>query len=200
VGNPGVGDLRVEPATPQRWDDLAELFGTRGDPAHCWCQFFLRVGRDWDYTDTAGNRAALRGQVTGDARPPGLIAYADDRPVGWVALAPRPTYPRLVASRGLAAVAGTDLDDAGVWSVTCFVVRVGWRRRGVAAALLAGAVGFARGHGARILEAQPVDTAARTGTVSSAELYHGVASTFAAAGFTEVGRTAPTRPVLRLAL
>jgi len=192
--------VRVEPSTPERWDDLVALFGTRGDPAHCWCQFFRRPGVQWDLGDVAGNRSALESEVSGGDRAPGVLAYAGDLPVGWVAVAPRTGYGRLMASRALAAVTGDDLDDERVWSLTCFVVRVGWRRRGVSAALLAGAVDFARAQGARVLEAQPVDVAARAARPSGAELYHGVASTFLRAGFTEVGRTAPSRPVLRYPL
>jgi GNAT superfamily N-acetyltransferase len=192
--------LHVEPLTSQRWEDLVDLFGVRGDPARCWCQFFLLTGPQWKAASAEANRAALRRQVEQDPMPPGLIALHGERPVGWVALGPRAAYPRLTAARGLPAASAEDLDDDGVWSVTCFVVRVGHRRRGVAAALLDAAVAFARGRGARVLEGRPVDVSARTAALGSADLYHGVASTFAAAGFVEVGRTAPGRPVVRLAL
>ena len=97
-------------------------------------------------------------------------------------------------------MAGDDIDDAGVWAVTCFVVKVGHRRRGVGAELLGAAVAHARAAGAHTLEGHPVDVAARERKSSSAELYHGTLSTFLAAGFEEVGRTGPTRPVVRLAL
>ncbi len=188
------------PATPDRWNDVVDVFGTRGDPATCWCQFFRVTGSAWADADPRDLRGDLERQVREGPHPPGLLAYAGDAPVGWVALGPRPGYARLRASRGLRGVTGDDLEDEGVWSVTCFVVPVPWRRRGVSRALLDGAVTHARSAGARILEAQPVDVAARTGRVPGSELYHGAASTFLAAGFTEVGRTAPTRPVLRLAL
>jgi GNAT superfamily N-acetyltransferase len=96
--------------------------------------------------------------------------------------------------------AGDDLDDPSVWAVTCFVVRVGFRRKGIAAALLAAAPDFARSHGASVLEGHPVDVRNKSGKAGSAELYHGVATTFEAAGYTEVGRTGATRPLMRLLL
>jgi GNAT superfamily N-acetyltransferase len=192
--------LRIEPLTPARWQDVVALFGTRGDPSWCWCQYFLTTGKDYT-SDAAGNRRDLEGQVRSGERPPGLLAYAGDVAVGWVQLGPRTAYPRLCASRSLAAVSGADLDDDTVWSVTCFVVKVGHRRKGVAAALLDAAVAFARDQGARALEGHPVDVSARAGgRAAGAELYHGIASTFVAAGFDELGRTGPTRPVMRLAL
>jgi GNAT superfamily N-acetyltransferase len=191
-------DLEVRALTPSRFDDVVDLFGTRGDPSWCWCQFFLTTGSD--YTASADdNREELRAQAARRPRP-GLLAYADGRPVGWVQVGPRPTYPRLTQNRALVKVAGDDIDDPGVWAVTCFVVKVGHRRRGIGAALLEAAVRAARDAGARVLEGHPVDVAARGGRSAGADLYHGALSTFLAAGFEEVGRTGPSRPVVRLDL
>lgn len=210
-----MADLEIRPVTPERWGDVVEVFGTRGDPSWCWCQFFLTTGNG--YRDSAQrNRSALEAQVRAATIAPGLIAYAvhgaaregsgssdsaerDADPVGWVQLGPRTRFPRVCENRAMAAVVD-DLDDESVWAVTCFVVKVGQRRRGVAGKLLAGAVTFAREHGASALVGHPVDVSARPGRVPGAGLYHGVASTFAATGFAEIGRTAPHRPVVRLDL
>jgi GNAT superfamily N-acetyltransferase len=198
AADPARPDLVVRALTPSRFDDVIDLFGTRGDPSWCWCQFFVTTGSD--YTGSADdNREALRAQAARRPRP-GLVAYADGAPVGWVQVGPRPAYPRLCGNRALLKVAGGDIDDAGVWAVTCFVVRVGQRRRGIGTTLLAAAVAAARDAGAHTLEGHPVDVAARGGRASSADLYHGALSTFVAAGFEEVGRTGPGRPVVRLTL
>ncbi|HEU5143565.1 MAG TPA: GNAT family N-acetyltransferase [Dermatophilaceae bacterium] len=198
-----AGDLVIRPATPDRWEDLVALFGTRGDPSWCWCQYFVTTGDS--YRESADrNRAALHDQVSTAAVPPGLIAYAAGAPsapaLGWVQVGPRPTFPRVTHSRSLAQVVGEDLGDESVWRTTCFVVKVGQRRRGVARALLAGAIDFSREHGALALEAHPVDVAARSSRVGGAELYHGTLSMFLDAGFVEIGRTGDTRPVVRRAL
>ncbi|HEV7195517.1 MAG TPA: GNAT family N-acetyltransferase [Pedococcus sp.] len=192
--------VSTSPLTKERWEDVIALFGTRGDPSWCWCQFFHDTGHAPRRTADQ-NRADLHSQVTTGATPPGLLAYAGDEPVGWVQVGPRTAYRRLCESRALAEVTGDDLHDDQVWAVTCFVVKVGRRRLGISTRLLAAAVEFAAGHGARVLEGHPVDVAARpSGRAPGAELYHGVATTFAAAGFTEVGRTSPARPVMRLSL
>jgi GNAT superfamily N-acetyltransferase len=198
---PSDGVVRVEPLTAQRWDDAVAVFGARGDPASCWCQFFRLAGQDWRQSTRESNREALHAQVLdADAAAPGLLAYADGEPAGWVAVAPRAGYPRLARHRALAALVGPDtLADPSVWAVTCFVVRVGFRRRGVAAALLEAAVEFAAAHGASAVEGYPVALAPGERRASS-ELYHGTRSTFVAAGFAEVGRTSPARPVMRRAL
>jgi GNAT superfamily N-acetyltransferase len=107
-----------------------------------------------------------------------------------------------VLAMGACNAAGTGADvfsDPSVWSVTCFVVKVGARRQGVATALLRGAIGLARQGGATVVEAYPVDLG-RKPSASAAELYHGTMSTFLRAGFAEVARPAPARPVVRLSL
>lgn len=180
--------IEVVPATPDRWDDLVAVFGTKGDPSWCWCQFFLTTGRGYEESKQA-NRDALCTQVRDAEVPPGLIAYADGEPVGWLQLGPREGFPRL----------GEPIDPvAGLWRVTCFVVRVGHRRQGVAGALLAAAIDFARDHGATVLEGHPVDTGGERRP--GANLFHGTLAMFADAGFTEIDRPRPHRPVVRLTL
>jgi len=209
------GVVRVEPLTADRWDDAVAVFGTRGDPASCWCQFFRLGGEQWRQSTVQTNREALRSQcqeAQAQGRPaPGLLAYLGREPAGWVAVAPRQDYPRLGRNRALVALLAVtdggaardapddDQQEGSVWSVTCFVVRTGFRRRGVAAALLDGVVTYAAEHGAAAVEGYPVDVAPGVRRASS-ELYHGTRSTFAAAGFAEIGRTSPARPVMRRAL
>jgi GNAT superfamily N-acetyltransferase len=181
----------VHPAGPDRWPDLEAVMGSRGDAARCWCQFFQLRGAAWGASSAAANRDRLRRQISDSDRPPGVLAYHADEPVGWCAVGPKPSYPRLAAS----PVAGSE--TAGIWSVTCFVVRVGWRRRGVAGALLAGAVELARAGGATSVEAYPVDPMARS-SVSAAELYHGPLPVFLDAGFRDVARPSAGRARVRL--
>jgi GNAT superfamily N-acetyltransferase len=189
--------LRIERADVTRWADVATVFGTRGDPSWCWCQYFLTTGRSYE-EDPTRNRDALRAEVaaTSPGRSLGLIASDGDEPVGWVQLGPRARFPRVTGSRVQRRLAdGADIPEDGTWRVTCFVVRVGHRRRGVATALLAAAVETARAAGAARLEGHPVDVAARPNPrASGATLYPGVLTTFLAAGFREIGRTAAARP------
>lgn len=193
----GVGpEITVRPLTAELWDDAITVFGTRGDPASCWCQFFILSSQDWRSSTRERNRERLRAQCD-QAVPPGLVGYRDGEAAGWVAVAPRVAYPRILRSRTLAPVLGAEsLDDSRIWSVTCFVVRVGFRRQGMAAALLEAAVGFAAAHGAAAVEGYPVEVGER-GSIPASELYHGAASTFASCGFEEVGRSSARRPVMR---
>lgn len=193
--------VEVHAATPERWPDVVTVFGSRGDPSWCWCQYFLTIGSS--YGESAKrNKAALQKQVRGTVeRPPGLLAYMDAEPVGWLQVGPRADFPRVVRNKSAARVLEQgDGDTDAVWRATCFVVRVGHRRHGVTRALLEAAVGFARDQGATALEGHPVDVSARVGKQASASLFFGVLSTFLDQGFVEVGRTGPSRPIVRRTL
>lgn len=195
-------ELAIHPLTPARLSDLATLFGQGGDPKWCWCAYFRVRGMSWSNSTPRRNRAVLesavkRGAAT-DGRAPGLVAYRDGEAVGWVGLAPRDEYERLAHSTVLAP-----LDERPVWSIVCFVVGRTARGKGVADALLAAAVDYARDHGATLLEAYPVDTSG--GRVPSANAYHGTLSMFERAGFRVVARRQATpsskaRPIVRRAI
>lgn len=185
---------RVVDATADRWDDVVAVMGTRGDPASCWCQFFRLRNADYRTSTVQTRRTDLCGQVR-QSPPPGVIGYDEDgAPAAWCGIAPRSAYPRLATS----LVSKATSDEDGLWSVVCFVVRVGARRKGLSAIVLEGAIDLAQRHGAAAIEAYPIDVGMRS--PSSSELYHGALPVFQRAGFTEVARPKPDRPVVRLSL
>ena len=190
--------IDVRPLTPKRFPDLASLFEEGGDPKWCWCTYFRTRGRDWSNSTAAGNRDELKALTKRDLAP-GLVAYRDDRAVGWVSLAPREDYERLAKSKILAPV-----DDVPVWSIVCFVVSRRARGQGVAANLLDAAMEYARSHGATTLEAYPVEVA-KGQRIPAANAFHGTLTMFERAGFTVVERrqwnaTTPVRPIVRRSL
>jgi len=186
-----VPALTFRPLTPDLLPDLEALFGPRGACAGCFCMWWKTSRADFHKGQGAGNRAAMRRQVRSGVVP-GVLAYLGKTPVGWCAVEPRSAYPRLARSRILAPV-----DDAPVWSVTCFFIAREHRGKGLTGRLLRAAAAHARGRGARLLEAYPVDTRREQ---PDAFLYHGVARTFFREGFEEVARRSRTRPIMRKAL
>jgi GNAT superfamily N-acetyltransferase len=183
-------ELEIHPLTPDRWDDLVTVFDRPGDPKGCWCMFYRVRGRDFDKLWGKGAKAAFH-EVVEDGPPPGLLAYRDGVPVGWCAVAPRDAYPRVLRSR----VIGPTDDAPACWAVVCFYVVRDERRGGLAAALLDAAVAFAASHGATAVEGYPKDTAG--GKKHANEMFVGSMSMFAAAGFKEVARRSPNRPIMR---
>jgi GNAT superfamily N-acetyltransferase len=189
--------LEIAPLTPDRWADLVELFGRPGAsiPRGCWCMFYRETGRTEaakGLTASETRKRALKALVDRSRVPPGLIGYRDGRPIGWVSLGPRTDFARLARSPVMKPV-----DDADVWSIVCFFVDARERGRGVAEALLKGALRWARSNGVRLVEAYPVD---RTQRGSGDWMWFGAKSMYDDAGFREVARRKPTRPVVRKTL
>ena len=138
--------IEVRPVTHDRWDDLLRVFGPNGARAGCWCMVWRLSSTEMRRLPAEGRRDRLETLVAEDT-PTGLLAYADDDPVGWCSVGPRETFGRLVRSRSLPPP-----DEQPAWAITCFYVRAGFRRRGIASALVHGAVAHAAGSGAAALD------------------------------------------------
>jgi len=172
----GDGDIEIVPATADRFEDAGLLLDA-GAERGCWCQA-------WRGTDAEGR---ARGETRPDTLrrqmsrvpPPGYLAYLGGEPVGWVGVAVRTETPRLINSRTIPTI-----DDAAVWSIGCFRIRPGHRRKGVASALLRGVVEAALAAGAPGVEAYPIDPEGRR--VDAGFAFTGLASMFDAAGFRRV--------------
>jgi GNAT superfamily N-acetyltransferase len=191
-------EIQVAPLTPARWTDLEIVFGNgRGACGQCWCMYWRMPRRAFEASIGAKTRQLFRARVEAGP-PPGLLAYRDGAPVGWVGVGPRADVPGWNGARRLTApTAEAPADDRQVWAISCFVTKAGCRRQGIATVLLTGAIDWARKNGARVIDACPVDATASRPPIS---LYHGVASTFRRAGFCEVARRRFDRPLLRLQL
>ncbi len=193
-------NLDVRPATADRWRELEAFFAPSGAYSSCWCTWWRQTGGEFSAgcaDGGRGNRELLRG-ITLAGGVPGLLAYRGETPVGWVSVAPRPRFGRILRSPTLRPIDAGEADDETVWSIVCFWMPRRERGRGVGSALLDAAVGHAREAGARAVQGYPVDTAGQRR--ASSELFTGTLSMFRRAGFREVGRRAPDRPVMRLDL
>ena len=129
-------------------------------------------------------------RIVDRGEPPGLLAYVDGAPVGWCAVAPRETFPPLDRSRILKPV-----DDQPVWSVVCLFVAKEFRHKKISVRLLKAAADYAKKHGAKIIEGYPSEP--KKDTMPDVFAYQGLASAYLQAGFTEVARRSPTRPIMR---
>ncbi|MBY3093823.1 GNAT family N-acetyltransferase [Rhizobium laguerreae] len=178
------------PATADRLADIEAVFDDCADGRNCRCAYWYLPNADYKTGWGEGNRNWFRSLLT-EPRPPGILGYCENEPAGWCGVAPRVVFDRLRRSKHFAPV-----DDRPAWSINCFIVRKPFRRQGLSRLLLKYAVEFATVNGAERLEAYPVDQAARAS--NGAELYPGTLSMFLDAGFTEVARRLPARPVVGL--
>ncbi|MEW5979160.1 MAG: GNAT family N-acetyltransferase [Acidobacteriota bacterium] len=185
-------ELTIHPLTARRWGDVERLFGLKGACGGCWCMYWRLKRSEFETGKGPGNKARFRKIVT-TGPAPGLLAYYRNLPVAWCAMGPRADYSTLARSRVLKPV-----DDRPVWSIVCFFVSKEHRSKGISVQLLKAAVKQARKAGAGVLEGYPVEPSA--GQMADAFAWTGLASAFRRAGFVEVARRSPTRPIMRYEL
>lgn len=195
--------VSVVPANEASWEDLATIFGTRGEGARRFCQRYKLQRRE----HFAGFPAAIRAERLrlqtncghpGDTTTSGLVAQLNGEPVGWCAVEPRAAYDGLLRVYRLPwAGRAEDKTDGTVWAVTCFFTRAGFRRRGVSRALAHATAPFARDRSARAVEGYPMIVPPGQ-DIAWGELHVGSRSIFDTAGYAEVSRPAKRRVVMRI--
>lgn len=180
------------PASADRLADVETVLDDCAASRNCRCAYWYLPNAAYKAGWGEANREWFRGLLR-EPRSPGIVAYLDRDPAGWCGVAPRAVFDRLRRSKTYAPI-----DERPVWAINCFVVRKAYRRRGVSKRLLRHAIDFARSGGADCVEAYPVEPA--RSAWAAGDLFRGTLSMFLDAGFVEVARPLPARPVLRLDL
>ena len=194
--------IDVRPATADRWSDLVAVFGRRGqDPSWCWCQLFLapvpKTPRLPQCCLTTA-RPCTKRSAAPPFRPDSSPMWTTSPQAGLESNRER-ACPACAAARPWHACSAKTLPHLvdhllrGRQPAPAHGRRLGstpWRRRLRPPSRCNGR----RGPPGR--RSRPSSRAACSGS----SLYTGTKAMFAAAGFVEVARTAPTRPVMRLSL
>ena len=172
--------IEVRPAVS--FADVATMVGPKRPDANvCWClSYRLRTSKENRELVGPARGERVR-QLVGEDPPPGVLAYDGDQVVGWAAVHPR-SDTSFARNRRIPRI-----DDLDVWSLWCIRVRPGHRGRGLAHHLVAGAVEFARAHGAPAVEAYPVDNDGQRVDLTMA--YVGTRALFERAGFEKAADT-----------
>lgn len=172
-------DLHIAPLTAQSVEDFFTFFDRVAFRDHpewgcgCYCRFFHAAdAQSWEKRTPAENAAEARAAILqGTMR--GLLAYDGGTPIGWCHFDLLANLPGLsVFYPGAAAGGGTCA------AIVCFTVAQGYRRQGVAAALLAAALAQLKAEGVTRVEAYPAPDAS-----DEEHHYHGPAALYAAQGF-----------------
>ena len=177
------------PVTKENWKDFENLFGERGACGGCWCMSWLLTKKEFDANKGAGNKRKMK-KIVGSNAQPGILAYFDNEPVGWCAIAAREKYIRLEKSRVLKKV-----DEQPVWSIPCFFIKKEFRRKRLSTEILKAAINFCKSKGVKIVEGYPAEPYANN--IPAAFAWTGFPSSFRNAGFNEVIRRSKSRPIMR---
>jgi GNAT superfamily N-acetyltransferase len=173
----------------ETWKDFERLFGERGACGGCWCMTWRRPRREFRAEAGAGNKAAIK-KLMQSGEPVGILLYKHGEAVGWCSVAPRQQFVALERSRVWARV-----DDTPVWSVSCFFVARPYRKQRLSVELLRAAAAYAKKLGAKTIEGYPQDLGGKT--LPAAFVWTGLLKTYERAGFVEVARRSPAKPIMR---
>jgi GNAT superfamily N-acetyltransferase len=184
-----ISGLTFHPLTIDGWKDLESLFGERGACGGCWCMWWRLKRSEFEQQKGKKNKAALK-KIVKSGQAPGILAYSEGRPIAWCSIGPRDTFPALERSRVLKRI-----DDKPAWSIVCLFIARGFRKKGISSAIIKAAVAYAKRKGARIVEGYPIEP--KKGRWPDAFVWTGVPSAYLKAGFKEVHRGSPTRPIMR---
>ena len=186
-------ELSFQPLTTNQWDDFVSLFGERGACGGCWCMLWRLSKKQFESQKGDGNKRAMKA-IVDSAEVPGILAYHNTKAIGWCAIAPRSSFPALARSRILQPI-----DDSPCWSVACLFVDRSYRKKSVSTELLQAATEYAKSQGAELVEGYPVEPKSEK-DIPPAFAWTGIPKAFVRAGFREVARRSPTRPIMRIEL
>lgn len=181
--------FKFYPVTKINWKDFENLFGEKGACAGCWCMYWRMRRKDYDLQRGSGTKKMMKNLVN-NGTVPGIIAYDNNKPVGWCSVAPREDFPVLENSRVLKRI-----DEKPVWSIVCFFIQKEFRKKGLSLELLNAAITFVKMNKGKIIEGYPVEP--KSGKTADVFAWTGLASAFRKAGFKELERRSETRPIMR---
>ncbi|MCL6269668.1 GNAT family N-acetyltransferase [Sansalvadorimonas sp. 2012CJ34-2] len=186
--------LTFKPLTPETWAAFEQLFGERGACGGCWCMWWRLKNKDYETGKGESNRVAIKNMVD-SGRIPGILAFHDNKPVGWCSVSPREEFLRLENSRIFKPV-----DNQKVWSIVCLFVDKTCRNIGVSTQLIEAAIRHVKDQGGSIVEAYAVEPKTEAKKVPPVFAFNGLASAYRNAGFQEVLRRSEKRPIMRFVI
>jgi GNAT superfamily N-acetyltransferase len=167
----------VRPLRPDTWEAYAQLIERHnGVWGGCWCLAFHPKSPERGQS-FAGNRA-LKQRLVNDGQAHAAVVFDGDRAIGWCQYGTPVELPGIYHRKEYEA----GLVEPPDYRITCFFVDRDYRRGGVAAVALRGALDLIAEAGGGAVEAYPQDT--RGKKVSASFLYNGTRGLFEQAGFT----------------
>jgi GNAT superfamily N-acetyltransferase len=174
-----VKKIKVKAVDKSNWEDFEKLFQSKGGPKYCWCMAWRMTKDELKHNDSTNRKKFIKQRVW-SGTPIGLLAYSQDEPIAWCSLAPKETHQRL----------GGDDSLERVWSVVCFFIKKEYREQGLMNFLIESAKKYAKRHGAKYLEAYPVQPD------SPSYRFMGFIKTFEKANFNFVKKEGTRRHVM----
>ena len=159
------------------WDAFARLAERHnGVFGGCWCTWFHRFHAEKTFT-AEGNRA-LKRRLVDERRAHAALVFDGEEAVAWCEYGTPEELPNIYHRKEYEA----ELDRLPDYRITCMFVDKKYRRKGLTAVALRGALDLISQAGGGVVEGYPHDTGGQKVSV----LYNGTRSVFEQAGFSYV--------------
>ena len=148
-----MGDYAVKPLDADTWPAFARLVERHnGVFGGCWCTWFHTFHAEKTRT-YEGNRE-LKERLVREGRAHAALVFDGEEAVAWCQYGPPEELPNIHHRKEYEATADVRPD----YRITCIFVDKRYRRQGVTAAALAGAVDLIAAAGGGVVEGYPHDT------------------------------------------
>jgi GNAT superfamily N-acetyltransferase len=169
-----VDNYIVKPLDPGTWDAFARLAERHnGVFGGCWCTWFHTFYSEKTF-DADDNRA-LKQRLVNEGRAHAALVFDGDEAVAWCEYGTPQELPNIYHLKEYEA----ELDRLPDYRITCSFVDKKYRRKGLTAVALRGALDLIAQAGGGVVEAYPHDTGGQKVSV----LYNGTRTLFEQAGF-----------------
>jgi GNAT superfamily N-acetyltransferase len=183
-------DYAVKPLSPDTWDAFARLAERHNGVWNgCWCTWFHPYCAERGKS-AEGNRA-IKQRLVNEGVAHAALVFDGDEAVAWCEYGTPEELPRIYHRKEYEAT----MDKLPDYRLTCFFVDRNYRRKGVSAVALRGALDLIAQAGGGVVEAYPHDTGGKKMTASF--LYNGTRSLFEEAGFSYIRPKGPRNCVMR---
>ena len=175
-----TSELTIRPLTSDTWPAFAELVERHnGVFGGCWCTWFHTLAKDKERTYDS-NRDLKCGRVEA-GRAHAALVFDVEEAVGWAEYGPPDELPNIHHRKEYEETQGS-LPD---YRITCIFVDRRYRRRGVAALALHGALDLISRAGGGVVEGYPHDLSKQPEgkKMSASFLYNGTRRMYEEAGF-----------------
>ena len=172
-------DITIKPLTPDILDEFLYYFDNvafSDNPnwATCYCHFYHFKGKNKQFFKrTAEENRKSSKELILSKKMNGLIAFQDNKPVGWCNVNSKENYAKIPYKGGARD------SEKKIASIICFVIAPTHRKQGIARKLLQFACSNSKNNGYELIEVYP-----RLGEkMSDAHSYRGPVSLYTSEGF-----------------
>jgi hypothetical protein len=181
-------ELVVQPLTAATWPAFAAMVERHGGVfAGCWCTWFHTMASE--KTRDAGDNRELKERLVREGRAHAALVFDDEEVVAWCQYGSREELPNIYHRKQY----DEEADLLPDYRITCLFIDKRYRRRGLSAVALRGAVELIAQAGGGIVEGYPHDPQGKRVAV----LYDGTRSLFEAEGFELVRTKGQRNTVMR---